>query len=215
MACRGLHNDMVDLLLEHGADPNFVDPGNPLYPLHEAATSSSLSIARKLLDHGASPNFSFPQRCPALFWAFARENVQMIRLLLEHGASFDEVFARENAQVIPSLIERRVFFEGIIPSQRWEKGSLWTEIVHMTRQLGYDSMTDILRQEYSLEITDPLPQPPWLSLPKPWQTWHEFKAVQGCTPDQRRPSPRNDFSPGYFEALSLGNGRDELARFMA
>jgi hypothetical protein len=74
MACRGLHHDIVDILLESGADPNFAAEGVvPTFPLHESATGGSLSLARKLLDHGALPNRvdDRPGRYLALWWAFA------------------------------------------------------------------------------------------------------------------------------------------------
>jgi hypothetical protein len=91
-ACRGHHNDVVDVLLEHGADPNFAT--NKTFvslPLHEGATASNLAFAQIFVSHGALINRPECGRreYPALFSAFARENETMIRLLLEAGATFD------------------------------------------------------------------------------------------------------------------------------
>ncbi len=125
MACRGWHNDIVDLLLEHGADPNFAPQKiYPVFPLHEAATSSNLRLARKLLDLGALPNRhgEAPTRYPALYWAFAREHPEMIRLLLERGATFS----------------------GLLDPTR--RGWIGIYLAEMTGKLGYESMAEMLRE---------------------------------------------------------------------
>jgi ankyrin repeat protein len=56
MACRGLHHDIIDLLLQRGADLHFHAYLWPVFAFHEAAVASSLSLVRKLLSHGANPN---------------------------------------------------------------------------------------------------------------------------------------------------------------
>jgi hypothetical protein len=60
MACRGLHHDIVDLLLQRGADLHYHQHLWPVFPFHEAAVASSPSLARRLLDHGANPNRGIP-----------------------------------------------------------------------------------------------------------------------------------------------------------
>lgn len=55
-ACQRCHEDVVDLLLERGADPNFYGDKDRVqygYPIAAAATSGSLPIVRKLVSHGA------------------------------------------------------------------------------------------------------------------------------------------------------------------
>lgn len=55
-ACRRCHENVVDLLLERGADPNFDGDGERTQgrnPVAIAVASGSLAIVRKLLDHGA------------------------------------------------------------------------------------------------------------------------------------------------------------------
>jgi ankyrin repeat protein len=56
MACRGLHHDVVDLLLEHRANPNFSGhSAMPVLPLHESTTAGDLTLTRKLLARGTFP----------------------------------------------------------------------------------------------------------------------------------------------------------------
>lgn len=95
MACRGLHKDVVDPLLEYGANPNsskvLPQQDTKSLPLHQAATASSLSITRKLLAKGAQPNLHSvapDTGLTALWWAYARENTQVIKLLENNGALF-------------------------------------------------------------------------------------------------------------------------------
>lgn len=154
MACRGSHKDVVDLLLEHGSDPNFVAQKlYPLFPLHESATASNLSLVRKLLDHGALVNQASnpPRQLAALWWAFAREHTVMIKLLLERGASFGG--GQDD-------------FRG--------KGWIGKSLADMTYHLGYDSMVEILRQ-YGFVPGDPLPRS--LRNTGGWQAWRDSKDI--------------------------------------
>jgi ankyrin repeat protein len=133
MACRGWHNDIVDLLLERGADPNFAPQElYPVLPLHESTTAGNLSLARKLLDHGAFPDRDggCHFRRPALWWAFTREYTDMIQLLLERGASFDGV-----------------------PFDGWANQSMkgWigrSLAEYFSKKGGYDSMAEVLRRKH-------------------------------------------------------------------
>ena len=155
MACRGWHNDIADLLLEHGADPNYAAQKlNPIFPLHESATAGNLSLACKLLDRGALPNRPAGRpvsRLPVLWWAFAREHMEMIQLLLERGASLDG---------------------GL--DDMFGKGWVGKSLAEMTYNLGYHSMVEILRQ-HGFEIIDP----PTYSVKdcRFWHHWAEAKAV--------------------------------------
>jgi len=154
LACRGWHNDIVDLLLERGADPNFAaEKYYPVFPLHELATAGNLSLARKLLDHGALPNRDkggYIGRQPALWWAFAREHEDMIQLLLERGASFRPMPDQE--------------------FRAWGR-----HLAEMTYHLGYHSMTEILRK-HGFEIIEPLPYPR-RRIGLSWHRWAEAIAV--------------------------------------
>ncbi|KAK8043296.1 hypothetical protein PG993_005726 [Apiospora rasikravindrae] len=118
--CRCGQDDVVDLLLERGADPDFT--GHALWgavPIRMAASAGHMLIVRKLIDHGAKlvAHSGAGPGCglgiDAMHWAFLLEHQEMITLLLERGATI------------------RV---GV---------SLATTLSH----LGYESMLDIVRQQ--------------------------------------------------------------------
>jgi ankyrin repeat protein len=113
--------DVVDFLLEEGADPNLASPG--FTALHEAIMRRDEKMVSALLAHGADPNaplrtwtptrrasndFNFP---PALvgatpFWLAARVTAPVImRLLIEHGA--DPLFVHHADYVNGESYERR------------------------------------------------------------------------------------------------------------
>ncbi|KAI1805397.1 ankyrin [Daldinia bambusicola] len=79
-AARYWHEDVVDLLLECGADPNYQTLQQRGSPLRAAAMSGSLTMVRKLMDHGArlTDNEWWP-----LFEALQLEHTTMATLLLD------------------------------------------------------------------------------------------------------------------------------------
>ena len=87
--------EVIDLLLERGADPNHDGPKGMLLEylaIEMAASTGSLKIVQKLLAHGAHVH-EFPERyfrCPPLFWAFATEHTAMIDFLLANGATLQD-----------------------------------------------------------------------------------------------------------------------------
>ncbi|KAK7985852.1 hypothetical protein PG988_003474 [Apiospora saccharicola] len=122
-ACRCGQDEVVELLLARGADPDFT--GHALWgavPLRMAASGGHVSIVRKLLDHGARLENSSGGpggglELDAMHWAFLLEQPEMIALLLEHGATI-------------------------------RKGEgLATTLLH----LGYESMLDVARKQHGLE----------------------------------------------------------------
>lgn len=78
--------DVIELLLDYGADPNVnvdIDCG----PLARAAASGDIAMVEFLLERGADPNlFKMGCRFP-LSDAALQRNLQLVNLLLEHGAN--------------------------------------------------------------------------------------------------------------------------------
>lgn len=88
-------NEVIGLLLRHGADPNgdmTISPfggdiGTTI--LGYACGSSNSTTARLLLEHGADPNSVDPRGCSPLHRAAYAVNLTHVRLLLEKGAGLD------------------------------------------------------------------------------------------------------------------------------
>ncbi|KAK3080659.1 hypothetical protein LTS18_014336 [Coniosporium uncinatum] len=77
-ACRKGHGEVVELLLEHGADTR--------HALTAAVSSGQVAIARMLIDRGVDVNRGCP---PPIVRAVQLEHVEMFRLLRRHGAVLD------------------------------------------------------------------------------------------------------------------------------
>ncbi len=86
-AVRAGHTAIVELLLEHGADPN--QPEHGLAPfggsLYEAVATNNVQLVRLLLEHGADPN----QEIESCECCLSRANETIYPLLREHGALRD------------------------------------------------------------------------------------------------------------------------------
>lgn len=80
-AARFYHEDIVDFLLDHDADPNEGEGTRRGSTLSAAAAAGSLPIVRKLLDHGARVGGKDYDR--AIMYSLRREHTAMVELLLD------------------------------------------------------------------------------------------------------------------------------------
>ncbi|MBV7328343.1 sigma-70 family RNA polymerase sigma factor [Chloroflexi bacterium TSY] len=78
------HEDVVRLLLEHGADPDLRFFGEGFTLLHEAVKVGHEPILRLLLEHGANPNI-IDNVTDSTPWDWAFEHIRMKEILAEHG----------------------------------------------------------------------------------------------------------------------------------
>jgi ankyrin repeat protein len=87
VACIKKHSQLVDVLLEHGADPNAMDAEN-MTPLMHAVRHQSLDVVDYLIKHGADVNTYVGLECklPVLYYAAASGNTQIVAALLRSGA---------------------------------------------------------------------------------------------------------------------------------
>ena len=85
LACSYKNNDdMIELLLSKGADPNVRGP-NGETPLGLAA-KNSLKAVQMLVDKGAEVNASDDSGFTALHWAKEKGQEEVVKFLLEKGA---------------------------------------------------------------------------------------------------------------------------------
>ena len=75
---------MVRLLLEHGADPNFLETAT--WPLDTAAGRGYKEILELLLDEDADPDAQDEDGCTPLIGAASGGHLEIVELLLEVGA---------------------------------------------------------------------------------------------------------------------------------
>ncbi|KAI4455209.1 molting protein mlt-4 [Holotrichia oblita] len=91
-AIRKKNVEMVEILLENGADGNYVDKyTSHLTPLFNAVETQHLDIIGILLRKGADVNFKNDYDVTPLYLATLLRNVNMVKLLLEHGAHLNVV----------------------------------------------------------------------------------------------------------------------------
>jgi ankyrin repeat protein len=107
---------VVELLLQHGADPNIPTNGSP--PLHWASQAGLADIVELLLKNGASVNERSARNNTALVFACGygdrnlyRPNAKVVELLLQHGAD-PNIPAQDGST--PLKISRQNNFLGLI-----------------------------------------------------------------------------------------------------
>lgn len=96
VAARFNHVSVLNLLLDHGADPNLFSYRRHFdeeldwhfcgSPLHTAAMNNSIEATRVLLAHGARRDESWVDQRTPLFYAAASGSAGVARVLLEAGA---------------------------------------------------------------------------------------------------------------------------------
>lgn len=92
-AARSPSNEIVSLLLENGANPNYTDPEYGITPLWLAVRGHSTlwpfsrdDLVRLLLENGADPKLASRNQS-ILFWAISRFHYDTIKMLLDCGAN--------------------------------------------------------------------------------------------------------------------------------
>ena len=98
--------EVMRLLLERGADPNWPDdPGAPRgAALHTASRAGDVAMVELLLAHGADPNASIDSAGSA---TFAAATPELRALLIEHGgrlSPYDLVWLGENDEALRRVI---------------------------------------------------------------------------------------------------------------
>jgi ankyrin repeat protein len=79
-------NELVTMLLDHGANVNVVDGKSGHSPLYMAAQLNRMNTASLLLQRGASVQLGSYYGCTPIQAASARAHHGMVKLLLQNGA---------------------------------------------------------------------------------------------------------------------------------
>ncbi|RSL59469.1 hypothetical protein CEP53_005787 [Fusarium sp. AF-6] len=115
--------EMIKLLLELGADPNHVlgtsNRGytNMKFPtvidfsigeivLIGVCANHFLGVARELLKAGANPNYACNDGRNALYWALYCGNVELFKLLVEHGGDVNYRWQHDECTLVMMAAER-------------------------------------------------------------------------------------------------------------
>jgi len=85
---RRIKIEIVQILLDKGADPNLQDTRGDT-ALYLATEQNSLEVVQLLLDKRANPNLQNKYGETALHIAVEEENAEIVKLLLEKGANVD------------------------------------------------------------------------------------------------------------------------------
>lgn len=93
---------IVQLLLEHKADPNI----DKLSPLIQSCISGYLEITKLLLDYGADIDYEFAETMfplTPITASIANSHIETTKLLIEQGAKIDIVDIEENNLLLQSI----------------------------------------------------------------------------------------------------------------
>ncbi|MCF7792298.1 MAG: ankyrin repeat domain-containing protein [Victivallales bacterium] len=92
--------EIVELLIKHGAEVDYIQPFVGRTPLAAQAfvlTSDSIPTVEKLVKAGADMNFKDPTGMSVLDWAAARRKFDMVKYLIEHGAHPNNGYPKDYA----------------------------------------------------------------------------------------------------------------------
>jgi ankyrin repeat protein len=122
--------EMVQLLLDHGADPNLNDEDESR-PLHWYAIRDDIAAMRAILQHGAEVN---PVRRPTLETPLhdaAQSNLDAVELLVEYGT---DVEARDSLGSTALHLAARVEMIDVVKFlvEQWPEGIRTTNERHVT-----------------------------------------------------------------------------------
>lgn len=154
------HDEVVFLLLKHGADPNYGNQSRCLSnsyleeycPLYIAIANKHLKIAEALLAHGANPNVGYTPigpRSPPLHLAVKNSDLAMVSLLIAKGARTDLVDenGRTPLQLAASQPDNRIV-RALRQAQRYpacasrEGASLWRTLRLWFHRLSHGYKAD-------------------------------------------------------------------------
>ncbi len=104
-AARGGHFEVLQYLVDRGADLNAID-NNGIAPLHSLARSGQTEAARLLIDKGADIDIKDPVKLTPLNMAAESGLEAMVKLLIEKGANIENKHAYGRTPLVGAARER-------------------------------------------------------------------------------------------------------------
>jgi ankyrin repeat protein len=101
------YEDIVEVLLREGADPNSLYCGRFLRPLLAAASSGNPVVVKQILDAGASVNVHGGDEGNALHQAIKSGNTQIVQLLIDYGHDLHASSPRNGPPLSCALLKEK------------------------------------------------------------------------------------------------------------
>ena len=147
-----VHNDLrmlVDVLLEKGANINFINPsvsGSFIYETCLAIKKKNLSLAKDLFSKGAFINNPNSSLCAPLINAMENNDVDSVKFLLENGAKVDGYKNELRSQTFLGFCLYRAKY----PDSTRQEKELY-QIAQLLLDYGADFKQSISRLEKEIE----------------------------------------------------------------
>lgn len=109
------HYEVVEWLLDHGADPDLAEEGSNTLLIH-AAAENDIRLAQLLLDHGANIEKANRSWETPLGFACAYDAIDAVRLLCERGADVNGTEGRGHSYLWGVQCEKQTEIETILLS---------------------------------------------------------------------------------------------------
>eukprot|EP01129_Flabellula_baltica_P002230 TRINITY_DN12064_c0_g1_i1.p1 TRINITY_DN12064_c0_g1~~TRINITY_DN12064_c0_g1_i1.p1 ORF type:complete len:322 (-),score=65.79 TRINITY_DN12064_c0_g1_i1:56-1021(-) len=143
-AIKESHIDIVQYLIEHGANPNIANASQET-PLHIAACMGETVICELLLKYGAYVDLEDEYGETALHWAVREESMEVIDLLVRYGADPHHMSEdNESPEMLAFIIGRSDIFDSIVKlgNESCESNDCGKEDYDMMDIEEYDNFTD-------------------------------------------------------------------------
>lgn len=83
---------LVQFLLNHRADPNFIDQREDHSPIHAACSKKSLPILKLLMANGSDINLKYKRKESPLYYSLRKKEIEVALYLIKKGAFIDDKF---------------------------------------------------------------------------------------------------------------------------
>jgi hypothetical protein len=150
--------ESVRTLLDRGADPNVIVPGDGT-PLLVAARSGREDVVRLLLERGANPNIPVAGDGHPLIMAARQGHLSIVQLLLDQGAQVDDIVPGDESALINASASGQLAVVRLLVSRgadvnlgAWagpgfDRGDEWRTPLNMAERFGHGDVAQFLRQQ--------------------------------------------------------------------